>query len=67
MAYVRTCTDFDSETQTCFAEGWVQVSTWVDYLPTVEQATQIGGLMLLGVMSVMAMGLLIPPSERDSD
>lgn len=67
MQYVWACTDFDSETQTCLADGWVQASTWVDYLPTVEQAAVVGGAMFLAVMSVLAVGLLIPGRETEPD
>lgn len=42
MSKVLTCTDFDSTTQTCIAEAWVDQSSIVDYLPTIEQANGVG-------------------------
>lgn len=67
MSYVWTCTDFDSDTQTCFAEGWVQVSTWLDYMPTVEEAIIVGSAMFFGICIVLAVTLLAPPPNTDHD
>lgn len=63
---VRTyvCTDWDADTATCHAAEWV-VHPLIEILPTVEQAHSVGGLMFIGVMSVLAMGLLIPRSNDD--
>lgn len=42
MSKVLTCTDFDSDTQTCIAEQWVDQSSIVDYLPSIAEANAVG-------------------------
>lgn len=66
MSKVLTCLDFDSTTQTCISEAWVDQSSIVDYLPTVEQANTIGAVMFTSLMTLAAARrLLFPPDQKE--
>lgn len=60
MPKVLQCLDWDAASQVCNAQAWADQASWIEYLPTVEQAGAIGGLMLLAVGGICAAGLLIP-------
>lgn len=64
MPKVLTCVDFDSTTQTCNAQAWVDESTWVDYLPTVEQANVIGFAFFASLFTVAATARLLKPQRH---
>lgn len=61
------CVQFNSTTETCEAQAWVEHQTFASMLPTVEQAQTIGNAMLFAVMAVAATGLLIPPRNGDDE
>lgn len=42
MSKILACIDYDSATQTCTAEAWVDQSSFSDYLPTVAEANAVG-------------------------
>ena len=66
MARVLTCINFDESTQRCVTEAWVDQSDWTTYLPTVEQANEVGAAFFTSVMVVaVAKRLLFPPQERE--
>ena len=66
MSKVLTCLDFDSTTQTCNAEAWVDQASFVDYLPTVDQANTIGALALSSLITLAVVRrLLFPPETKD--
>jgi hypothetical protein len=63
---VLQCVEWDDVTETCVTEGWVLLSTFPDYMPTVEQAQTVGFAAFAGVVIVAAMSLLLPPREFDN-
>ena len=66
MSKVLTCLDFDSTTQTCNAEAWVDQASIVDYLPTVEQANAVGVVMFSSLcILAAARRLLFPPEQKE--
>lgn len=66
MSKVLTCIDFDSTTQTCNAEAWVDQASFVDFLPTVEQANTIGAVAFTSLITLAAVRrLLFPPPEKE--
>jgi Ni/Fe-hydrogenase subunit HybB-like protein len=66
MSKVLTCLDFDSTTQTCNAEAWVDQAGFVDYLPTVEQANTIGAIAFSSLITLaVARRLLFPPETKE--
>lgn len=64
MPKVLTCVDFDSSTQTCLAQAWVDQSTWVNVLPTVEQANVVGIAFFASLFSVVAAKRLLKPQRN---
>lgn len=67
MPRVLACVEFDSTTETCTAQAWVENPSFSEMLPTVEQAQTIGNAMLIAVMAICAAGLLIPRSYNDEE
>lgn len=60
---VLQCVEWDDAAQTCVTEAWVILSTFPDYMPTVEQAQTVGFAAFAGVVIVASMSLLLPPRE----
>lgn len=59
MAKVLMCIQFNESTKQCEEQAWVDQSDWTTYLPTVEQATAVGGVYFVGLMTLAALkGLL---------
>lgn len=67
MARVLTCLDaIPAPDGSCADARYVEQSTWVDYLPTVEQANEIGAAVFTSLMILaVARKLLFPPTERE--
>lgn len=66
MAKVLQCIDWNESTQECVTQAWVDQSDWTTYLPTVEQATLVGGAYFVGLMTLaVARGLLFPRDDED--
>lgn len=67
MARVLTCIDpVPSQDGSCAQTAWLDQSSWVDMLPTVAQANEVGAAFFVSVMSVaVAKRLLFPPEERE--
>ena len=66
MSKVLTCIDFDSTTQTCNAEAWVDQASFVDYLPTVDQANTIGAIAFSSLITLAVVRrLLFPPEQKE--
>ncbi|WP_115562131.1 hypothetical protein [Xanthomonas arboricola] len=66
MARVLTCVTFDQGTGQCTQEVWLEQSDWTHYLPTVDQANEVGAAFFTSVMIVaVAKRLLFPPEERE--
>jgi hypothetical protein len=68
MARVLTCMD-DPPAQdgTCATSAWVEqvpASDWLDYMPTVQQAQDVGWALFGTLVVLAAMSLLLP--QRDS-
>jgi hypothetical protein len=66
MARVLTCVTYDEATDHCSKEVWLEQSDWTHYLPSVEQANEVGAAFFTSVMIVaVAKRLLFPPEERE--
>ena len=62
MSKVLTCTDFDSTTQTCIAQAWVDQSSWVDLLPTLAEGNAVGVAFFVALVSIaMVANIVTPP------
>lgn len=49
----------------CTQTAWIDQASVRDFLPTVEQANEVGVVMFTGLMILaVARKLLFPPSER---
>lgn len=66
MARVLMCTNFNESTQQCETQAWVDQSDWTTPLPTIEQATVVGGAYFVGLMTMAVLkGLLNPKSIEE--
>ncbi len=66
MARVLTCVTYHEATDQCTKEVWLEQSDWTHYLPSVEQANEVGALVFTSVMALaVAKRLLFPPEERE--
>lgn len=66
MPRVLQCVEWDEAAQTCTTEAWVeQPAAFVEYMPTVDQAQTVGVAMFLGLITIAAMSLLLPPRENE--
>jgi|GEM_PF-2079905 hypothetical protein len=67
MARVLTCIDpVPAQDGTCTQTAWLDQSSWVDMLPTVAQANEVGAAIFTSVMTIaVAKRLLFPPEERE--
>lgn len=65
---VLTCLQYDTASNVCVSEAWVeQPGSFIDYLPTVEEAHTVGGAMAITLITIAAMGLLLPSRSSNSD
>lgn len=64
---VLACLDaVPAQDGTCAQTAYVEQSSWVDLMPTVEQANEVGFAMFASVAIVASMSLLLPTrSEGD--
>lgn len=61
---VLVCTDpTPASDGSCAATAWLEVPTWTDSLPTVDQAQAVGFSVFAAICIIGAMRLLLPPKE----
>lgn len=66
MARVLTCVTYDTSSNQCTQQVWLEQSDWTHFLPTVEQANVVGASFFTSVMIVaVAKRLLFPTEERE--
>ncbi|MBD9368357.1 hypothetical protein [Xanthomonas sp. XNM01] len=66
MSRVLTCIDpVPAEDGSCVQTAWLELPSWVDVLPTVEQANTVGPAIAGGLILLAAMRLLIPKNRED--
>lgn len=53
-----------TETGECLAEVWVQVPSWSDALPTVEEAQTVGAAFFVSLLILAAMKRLLKPQRE---
>lgn len=58
---VYQCIEWIEATHDCAVAAWVEQPSFVDVLPTLEQANSVGGTMFLSLAALAAMSLLLPP------
>lgn len=67
MARVLTCIDeVPAEDGSCAQSAWLEQPSWVDALPTTEQAHVVGPAFAGGLILLAVFRLLIP-KERDDE
>lgn len=64
--YVLECSAFDAS-GACVQQAWVEQSSILETLPTVDEAHMIGNAMLIAVVSICAAGLLFKNSKGNDD
>lgn len=61
MARVLVCIDpVPAQDGSCSQSAWLEQPSWVDMLPTVEEANVVGPAIFLGFVSVAALRLILP-------
>ena len=67
MARVLTCIDpVPAQDGSCAQSAWLDQPSWVDAMPTAEQAHVVGAAFAGGLILLAVMRLLIP-KERDDE
>ena len=61
---VLACIEWDDATQSCAVQAWVEQPGLWALLPTVEEASYLGGLMMLSLFSVAALKYLLKPQKE---
>lgn len=64
MARVLTCTDYDTSTDTCTAQAWVEQSASPWPTLTLEEGREIGDAILVAVLSVWVVKQFLKPSTH---
>lgn len=64
---VYQCIEWVEATGECAAAAWVEQASFLDALPTLEQANSVGGAMFLSLAAIAAMALLFPPRSVDDE
>jgi hypothetical protein len=57
------CTAWNDSASTCDAQAWVVVPSWVDWMPTIDDATTIGTAFLFGWLTVAAVKHFLKPRK----
>jgi len=48
---------------TCQNMAWIEQPTWVQYLPTTEQAVEVGGVFFVSLFTLAAAKRLLKPPK----
>lgn len=48
----------------CQNTAWVEQATWVQYLPTTEQAVEVGGVFFVSLFTLAAAKSLLKPPKH---
>ena len=64
---VLTCIDYDEPAGECITEAWVEQPSFVELLPTAQQAHSVGAAMLVACVAVAAMSLFLPSRASTED
>lgn len=66
MTRVLTCIDpVPAQDGTCSQTAWLDQSSWVEMLPTAEQANVVGPAIVVGLVTLAALRLIIPSKGED--
>lgn len=68
MPRVLQCTSWNDTAQTCDAQAWVeQPASFIEYLPTVDEAHTVGGVFFGGLITLAALASLLKPSRSTDE
>ena len=67
MPRVLQCLDpVPASDGSCATQAWVELPTWVDSFPTVDQANQVGAVFFVSLVTLgVAKKLLFPNQEKE--
>lgn len=65
---VLTCIDaVPASDGSCAQQAWIEQPSWVDYLPTVDEANTVGGAMFAACCVMVAFKRLVFPKQQSED
>ena len=57
-------TNIDTQTGQCLAEVWVEVPSWLDGAPTVEEAQTVGAAFFVSLLTLAVIKRLLKPQRE---